>query len=59
MKRLSYTPSRSFSRFLSLIFTPETILEKALNIGDIRGFSRIISESNLCPKNLENDREGV
>ena len=46
-----YTHSRSFFRLLGLIFAPETTLKKALNILDIRGFLRILSEQNLCPKN--------
>ena len=54
-----YTHSRSLSRFLGLIFAPETTPEKTLNIGDIRGSSRTIFESNLCPKNWENDLEWV
>ena len=54
-----YTPSRSFSQFLGLIFSPETTLEKALNINDILNFSSALSEQNPCPKNRENDREGV
>ena len=42
-----------------MIFVPETILDKALAILDIRCFSRIISESTLCPKNRENDQKRV
>ena len=44
-------------RFLGLIFIPEAIPEKALNIGDIRSLSSAISEQNLCPKNQENDQK--
>ena len=58
-KFFTYTYSRSFSWFLGLIFVPETTLEKALNIRDICDFSSIVSESNPCPKNLENDWECV
>ena len=38
-----------------MIFSPE----KTLSIFDIRGFSRFIFASNLCPKNLENDWKWV
>ena len=54
-----YTHSRLFSLFLGLILSPETALEKALNINDIRSFSSVLSEQNLCPKNRENKREWV
>ena len=56
---LYYIYFRSFSQFLGLIFSPETTLEKALNINDILNSSSALSEQNPRPKNRENDREWV
>ena len=36
---------------LSLVSDQKITLEKTLNILDVRGFSSIIFEPNLCPKN--------
>ena len=51
-----YTPSQSFSRFLGQRFDSETTLEKP-RIS--RAFSRVVSESKIKPKSLENDLEWV
>ena len=48
-----------FRPFLGLMFSPETTIKKALNIGDIRGFSSVISEQNPRPKNRKNGRKWV
>ena len=56
---LSIPVSDHFLGFLGLIFSPETTLEKALNINDVLNFSSALSKQNPCPKNRENDQEWV